>query len=58
MRRLPSKSPIPDSPPAPGYVLIHSKRIRHKSGRVLYAAHYGLKCFTFWAKPRRRETLN
>ena len=33
-----------DEPP-PGFRWIYTPTIRHKSGKVLVAAHYGLKAF-------------
>lgn len=37
--------------PGPGYQLVHTKTIRLRDGRILRAENYGIKCFTFWAKP-------
>jgi hypothetical protein len=39
-------------PPGDGYHLVHTRTIRLRSGRVLRAQTYGLRCFTFWAKDR------
>lgn len=39
--------------PSPDHSLVFTRIIRLRNGRVLYASDYGLKCFAFWAKPRR-----
>jgi hypothetical protein len=42
----------PGPSPGDGWHLVFTKTIRLRNGRVLYAEHYGLKCFAFWAKSK------
>ena len=41
-------------PPSPGedYVLVYTRTVRLRSGKVLKAEQYGLRAFAFWAKRR------
>lgn len=52
-REMTMNRQIPECP-GPGYELVFTRTIRLKNGRVLHAESYGLKCFCFWAKARRR----
>ena len=40
--------------PSPGedYVLVHTRTVCLRNGRVLKAEQYGLRAFAFWAKRR------
>lgn len=38
--------------PSPLHVLVFSKFITLRNGRKLFAEHYGLNAFAFWALPR------
>lgn len=34
----------------PGYRLVYTRKIRHKSGKILLADKYGIKAFAIWVK--------
>lgn len=37
----------------PGFILVYTKTIRHRSGKVLHASAYGLEAFAIWVKAKK-----